>query len=152
MAESQGLSKRELRREVQAIKVPVRVVTELNHLERPDLHDALQLIIDLAQEIEGYRDLTEEEEKAVADAAAYLDAQGYWAARDREFLKTLAHRRDWLPDAQAEFPHRTVPALQCMMQKVRAELGMSDQRTVDRVMVPDSGRMVAAIQLAGVHP
>jgi hypothetical protein len=79
-----------------------------------------------------------------------------WADEDRAFLETLADRRDWIEVAMDRFTDRSPAAVRCMMQKVRTDLGMTDQRTVDGCWIADainaSGRLLAALQSSELRP
>lgn len=146
-----GLTTRDLRRQVQAIKVPVRLVATRNEPQRPDLSEALQMVVEFAEAVEQFRALTDREQAALKEAAAYLDSTGYWSERDRKVLEEYAERRDWLRDAQQRFPNRTVPALQCMMQKVRAELGLTQPRHVESA-TGSGDYLLAALEATGLRP
>lgn len=61
-----------------------------------------------------------------------------WDDEDREFLEELADRRDWIGIAMKRFTDRSEAGVRCMMQKVRAELGMGDKRTVDAPWMADA--------------
>jgi hypothetical protein len=152
-AEREHLSTRDLRREAQVLKGPAspRVSTNEHPSNRPDLSEALQMVIELAEALEQHRELTEREGEAVAVAGAYLDSTGYWSPRDRAYLETLAERRDWIEEAQAKFPNRTVAAIRCMMQKVRAELGLTQPRYVDGA-TQRQDRLMDALTVSGQRP
>jgi hypothetical protein len=79
-----------------------------------------------------------------------------WADEDRAFLEMLADRRDWIEVAMDRFTDRSPAAVRCMMQKVRTDLGMTDQRTVDGCWIADainaSGRLLAALQSSELRP
>lgn len=82
-------------------------------------------------------------------------ASSPWTHEDRAFLETLADRRDWIAEALRRFPHRTEPAIRCMMQKVRAELGTAEQDQPNAWMadaVNGSRRLLEALCQAGLRP
>lgn len=153
-AERQGLSTRDLRREAATLKAPAteRVVEpQQEPSRRPDLMQSLSWIVELADALCAYRPLTEAEAAAVAEATAYLTGTGHWSQADRDCLKALANRRDWIDSAVERLPNRTVAALRCMMQKVREEMGLTQPRFAERASGAD-GRLLEALQLTGERP
>jgi hypothetical protein len=61
-----------------------------------------------------------------------------WREDDREFLKSVADRRDWIASAVKRFPHRSEAAIRCMMQKVRIELGTTEGRFMENAWMADA--------------
>ena len=79
-----------------------------------------------------------------------------WRQDDREFLKRIADRRDWITEAVARFPDRSEAAIRCMMQKVRIELGTTEGRFLENAWMADGvngSRELLRAQLAvGAFP
>jgi hypothetical protein len=61
-----------------------------------------------------------------------------WRKDDREYLKSVADRRDWIAEAVARFPDRSEAAIRCMMQKVRIELGSTERRFYENAWMADA--------------
>ena len=79
-----------------------------------------------------------------------------WTDADREFLKGLADRRDWIDDAMRRFTDRSEAAVRCMMQKVRADLGATEQRFVESAWMADahnaSAMLLHRLMETGLRP
>lgn len=79
-----------------------------------------------------------------------------WSAEEMAALEAFAERRDWIAEATQLLPHRTRAGLRCMMQKIRADLGMSDGRAVDFCWMADavegSKRLLDALDRTGLRP
>jgi hypothetical protein len=61
-----------------------------------------------------------------------------WRTEDREFLKGVAGRRDWITVAIERFPDRSEAAIRCMMQKVRIDLGLSGEHGPGNAWITDA--------------
>lgn len=83
-------------------------------------------------------------------------ASAPWTEQDRVFLEDLAGRRNWIATAKERFPDRSEPAIRCMMQRIRCDLGMSDGRFVDGPWMIDAvngtTRLFEALQRTGLRP
>lgn len=63
-----------------------------------------------------------------------------WREEDREFLRRVADRRDWIAAAVKRFPDRSEAAIRCMMQKVRIELGTNNEQGPGNAWLSDAAR------------
>jgi hypothetical protein len=79
-----------------------------------------------------------------------------WSEQELEALSQNRDRRDWFIAVSGKFVDRSPAALRSMMQKIRADAGMSDQRCVDSAWMADAingtRRLLVAIEQAGVYP
>jgi len=83
-------------------------------------------------------------------------ASAPWSEGERDLLRDLANRRDWIGDAMRMFPERTAAALRCMMQKVRADEGMGDTRFFENAWMADaingSAKLLERLKETGLRP
>lgn len=79
-----------------------------------------------------------------------------WSDADRDYLKGLAGRRDWIGEAMSRFTDRSEAAVRCMMQKVRADLGTTEQRFVESAWMADaynaSAMLLHRLKETGLRP
>lgn len=79
-----------------------------------------------------------------------------WSPDEIAILEQHIDRRDWFDTVAAVIGYRSPASLRWMMQKIRADMGVSDTRFVESAWMADahngSKRLLAAIQLAGLRP
>lgn len=78
-----------------------------------------------------------------------------WSEEDIAFLETLATRRYWIKLALERLPHRTEPAIRCMMQKIRADLGIGGTQFLNAWMIDamdGTRQLLAALNRTGLRP